>query len=250
MSEAGLLGAACLLLLSPALLGRFRRRPESIGGILLPIWWAARIYTKLAHGLQKPTGDAPLPEHGPALLIANHTSGVDSMILFAVSRRPLGFMIIKEWYDHWIVNPFCKVLGCIPVRRDGTDLAATRAALRALADGRVVPIFPEGVIVPDSGRTFAEGKPGAAYLALRAGVPVIPAYLSGTPPTDDIIGSWFATSRSRVVFGPPIDLSPYRHAGERPDRETIEVVSKALMDAIRALKDQHPIPDDEDGDAS
>jgi 1-acyl-sn-glycerol-3-phosphate acyltransferase len=244
MSEAGLVVAAVVLLMSPALLGRWKRAPETMKGRLWSMWRFARLYTKLAHGLQTPTGDAPLPENGPALLIANHTSGVDSMILFAASRRPLGFMIIKEWYDHKIVNPFCKVLGCIPVRRDGTDLAATRAALRALGEGRVVPIFPEGVIVPDSGRSFAEGKPGAAYLALRAGVPVVPAYLSGTPPTEDVIGSWFCTSRSRVVFGPPIDLSPYRTGDERPDRATIEAVSQALMKAIRDLKDAYPPEED------
>ena len=64
-----------------------------------------------------------------------------------------------------------------PVNRDGRDFAAIRTALRALKAGRVLPIFPEGHIVPASGRRLDEMKPGTAYLAIHARVPVIPAYL-------------------------------------------------------------------------
>ena len=89
---------------------------------------------------------------GPAILISNHTCGIDHMLLQSRSRRLLGFMVAREYYEwkwiHWI----CKYIGCIPVNRDGRDFAATRAAMRALKAGRVLPIFPEGHIVPASGR--------------------------------------------------------------------------------------------------
>ena len=92
------------------------------------------------------------------------------MLLQAASRRLLGFMVAREYYEspwlHWI----CSHIGCIPVNRDGRDLAAIRAAMRALGEGRVVPIFPEGTIVPESGRRLGRDEAGQR-LTSRAGVP-------------------------------------------------------------------------------
>jgi len=178
---------------------------------------------------------APLPEVGPAILIANHTCGIDHMLLQAASRRVLGFMVAREYYEgkwiHWI----CKAIGCIPVNRDGRDFAATRAAIRALKQGRVVPIFPEGHIVPESGRRLDPMKPGSAYLAIHAQVPVIPAYICGTPETDEIIESLLTPSRSRVIFGEPIDLSDI--APERAgDKGTQALVSERFKLAFLALR--------------
>ena len=142
-------------------------------------------YCALWHRLRT-NGWAALPSTGPAMLIANHTCGIDHLVLQAGCRRVLGFMIAREYYDWSLIHWFCKRVGCIPVNRDGRDLYATRSALRALSEGRVLPIFPEGRITPSSGRELGEFLPGAAYLAIRSGVPVIPAYIRGTPETAEI----------------------------------------------------------------
>jgi len=223
---------------------RHGARPE-IHGILRPLWWANALYCTCLHRLELVTGRAPLPEHGPAILIANHTCGIDHMILQAGCRRVLGFMIAQEFYDIWLCGLFCRLLGCIPVKRDGRDVAATRAALRALKQGRVVPIFPEGRILPKSGLEIGPGKPGAAFIALRARVPVIPAYICGTPLTNDVFKSLHAPSNARIAFGAPIDLSVFP-AGEHIDRETIATVTMRLMNAIcdlraRVLPEEEPL---------
>src|SRR5262249_21629413 len=137
----------------------------------------------------------------------------------------------------WLCRPFCRILGCIPVRRDGRDVSATRAALRALKDGRVVPIFPEGRILPKSGLELGEGKPGAAFIALHSGVPVIPAYIRGTPPTKYVGKALYWPSGARVRYGPPGD-PPGLPGGDRPDKETLDAATGRLMDAIRALRDR------------
>jgi 1-acyl-sn-glycerol-3-phosphate acyltransferase len=129
------------------------------------------------------------------------------------------------------------------VKRDGRDLAATRAALRALGDGRVLPIFPEGRIIPTSGREFGEPKPGAAFIALRAGVPVIPAYISGTPETRSIWEALRTPSHARVVFGPPIDLAHYQSNGHT-GKDAAPEVTELFMDAIRALRDRPRTPEE------
>jgi 1-acyl-sn-glycerol-3-phosphate acyltransferase len=234
MSSITLLLIAIVLLASPWLLmPRLGPDPE-IRGLLRVLWWINAAYCAVWHRLE--TGRAPLPIQGPAILIANHTCGIDHMLLQAGSQRVLGFMIAQEFFDLWACRPFCRILKCIPVRRDGRDLAATRAALRALEQGRVVPIFPEGRILPKSGREIGPGKPGAAYIALRARVPVIPAYIRGTPETNDVFKSLEWPSQARVVYGPPVDLSDFP-ANASADRAALALATDRLMAAINSLRE-------------
>jgi 1-acyl-sn-glycerol-3-phosphate acyltransferase len=210
-----------------------RPKPE-IDASLRVMHWIMITYCAIWHRL-KTNGWAPLPESGPALLIANHTCGIDHLVLQAGCRRVLGFIIAREYYDWNLIHWFCKRVGCIPVNRDGRDLQAIRAALRALQQGRVVPIFPEGRITPSSGRELGAMLPGAAYLALRAGVPVYPAYIHGTPETNQIGPSLRTTSRSFVTFGPPIELSGLgpKDAG---DKEAQAEVSRRFLAALLDLQ--------------
>ena len=213
-----------------------RRTPREITGVVRILWWLNACYCAFWHRLRLPDHD-PLPADGPALLISNHTSGVDHMLLQASTRRALGFVIAKELYDVPLHRPFCRLIGCIPVKRDGRDLAATRAALRALGGGRVVPIFPEGHIIPTGGRELGPGKPGVAYLAVTSRVPVIPAYISGTPETNQLGRSLRTPSHARVDFGPPVDLNDILATG-KVERDRLDEVTVRLMDAIRSLRDQ------------
>ena len=240
MNSWTLLGLASFLLLSPwYLLSRAARRPrsaavEEISGPLRLVYWIEELYCLGVHRLR--IGDkSTLPRTGPAILIANHTCGIDHVILQVSCDRLLGFMIAREYYDspwlHWI----CSYIGCIPVNRNGRDLAAIRAALKALEAGRVVPIFPEGTIVPASGRQLGPMKSGTAFIAVRAGVPVVPAYIVGTPMSNEIIPSLITPSRARVIYGPPIDLSDIPR-GKAGDKATQTIVSQRFKEALLALQ--------------
>jgi 1-acyl-sn-glycerol-3-phosphate acyltransferase len=144
-------------------------------------------------------------------------------------------MVAREYYEGKSIHWICKAIGSIPVNRDGRDFAATRAAIRALQQGRVLPIFPEGHIVPESGRRIDPMKRGSAYLAIHAQVPVIPAYIWGTPATDEILEALLTPSKSRVIFGERIDLSDI--APERAgDKETQALVSERFQRALLDLK--------------
>ena len=139
-------------------------------------WLYCSVWHQLAIGSY-----APLPDVGPAILISNHTCGIDHMLLQSRSRRLLGFMVAREYYEwkwiHWI----CKYIGCIPVNRDGRDFAATRAA-HAGAQGRArIADLSRGPHRSGIGPELDDMKPGTAYLAVHAQVPVIPAYIRGTP---------------------------------------------------------------------
>jgi 1-acyl-sn-glycerol-3-phosphate acyltransferase len=233
LSTAGILVLPRLWLASPRESKGNRPKPEIHGMLRL----AAAINTSYCVIWHQLTTEeiAPLPAIGPAILISNHTCGIDHLLLQAASRRVLGFMVAREYYEWGWVQWMARIVGCIPVNRDGRDLAATRAALRALRNGRVLPIFPEGTIVPASGRQIGEMKPGTAYLAVHAQVPVIPAYIWGTPATNDIIESLVSPSRARVYFGPPIDLSGIRR-DQAGDKDVQAEVSRRFRDAFLALR--------------
>ena len=239
MNPWALLGLSAAFLFGPWALMTARGPLPELHGWLRPLWWLNAMFCAVWHGLDlDPSGKAPLPAEGPAILIANHTCGLDPFLLQASCERLLGFMIAKEFYESRLIHPICRMLGCIPVRRDGHDLSAMRGALRGLKEGRVVPIFPEGRILPTSGLELGEPKSGAAFLVLHARVPVVPAYLSGTPPTRTIWKAILTPSNSRVVYGPPIDLSDL--PSEPPyDKDLLAEVAQRLMAAIRALRDGH-----------
>jgi 1-acyl-sn-glycerol-3-phosphate acyltransferase len=238
MSPWALILLTASVLLLPRLLQSAARRgrrdgeqPEIHG--FRPVLWALNsFYCVFWHQL-KIIGPAPLPEHGPAILIANHTCGIDHMLLQAACYRVLGFMIAREYYEWPWIHAACRYVDCIPVNRDGRDFSATRAAIRALEDGRVLPIFPEGHIVPESGRRIDEMKPGTAYLAIHAQVPVVPAFIFGTPKTAEIIESLVTPSRARVIYGEPIDLADIRKemAGNKAvQAEVSRRFKRALLD--------------------
>jgi 1-acyl-sn-glycerol-3-phosphate acyltransferase len=236
MSPWTLLALSVAFLLGPWVLMPSRRSDAEVRGGLRLLWGLNSLICASWYGLEA-EGLAPLPAHGPAILISNHTCSIDPMVLQATCFRVLGFLIAKEFFENPVFHPMCRVLRCIPVRRDGNDLAATRAALRALEEGRVVPIFPEGRIVPTSGRELGEPKPGVAFIVLHARVPVIPAYIWGTPETDDVWKALRTPARARVVYGRPIDVTEL--APEGPiDRAALAAVSERLMDAIRELRAQ------------
>lgn len=238
MTPSALIGAS-LLLLGLAWLARPASPTRSeVRGWLVPLWWINQFYTSFMHKLVV-ENEPPFPETGPAILISNHTCGIDHLILQAATRRVLGFMIAQEFYDHKIYHPFCVAIGCIPVKRDGRDQASIRNAIRALHEGHIVAIFPEGRINPSSGREFHDAKPGAAFIPLRASVPVIPAYIRGTPSTNEIGESLITPSHAKVVFGDPIDLSDLAESSDREsERANIGKATDRIMGAIRDLRDR------------
>src|SRR6266568_8614911 len=84
-----------------------------------------------------------LPAKGPAILVCNHVSSLDPMLLQWACSRLIVWMMAKEYYlpgTRWLFD----VIRVIPVERSRRDMVATRAAMRALEDGHVLGIFPEG----------------------------------------------------------------------------------------------------------
>lgn len=128
------------------------------------------------HGL--PINPIPLPEAGPAIVVCNHISGLDPLVLAAATPRPLRFLIAREEYERFGLQWLFRLAKCIPVERDKRPELAMRAALRAIEDGEVVALFPHGKIhLP--GEMPARIKGGAVRLSQLSGAPVYPLHVEG-----------------------------------------------------------------------
>jgi 1-acyl-sn-glycerol-3-phosphate acyltransferase len=223
-----------------ALLVSWRR-----SGLELPDFLAIaffRAYGRLWHGCVLSQW-APLPDRGPVLLVANHSSSVDPCFLACATWRPISFVIAREYVRLPVVGRFFVRHGYVPVQRNGHDVCGIRQCLRRLSEGRILCIFPEGGL-SNAGRTQpARGKPGVALLALRSRAPVVPVRIAGGPQTADLAQAWMRPSRARITFGPVVDLSPYYN---RPiKRKLLEEVTDLLMKRVDELRP--PVPNHRGG---
>ena len=126
----------------------------------------------------KVEGAANLPPEGGVIVVANHRSYWDPVVLGAALRRRVYFMAKEELFKIPVFGILLRLLGAFPVRRESFDRRAFKVALDYLMRGRVVGIFPEGRR-SHAGRLLSP-QPGAVFLALKAGTPVVPVGLIGT----------------------------------------------------------------------
>ncbi len=222
-----------------------------------PTVWLLNVVNRLYLGIfyRCRSRPCPVPGTGPALILGNHRSPVDPLYLwFACSSgnagaplRPIGFMMAKEYYDLPVFNFFFRALRSIPVERKGADMGPAREALQHLKNGELVGLFPEGRI--NRGRDLLPANPGIAWLALRAQVPVYPAFIHNAPQGESITEPFYTPTRVWVEFGEPIDLSPYYQ--ERKTQELLDQVTHLLMTRLAELGGvEYPYEVEEDSGAS
>jgi 1-acyl-sn-glycerol-3-phosphate acyltransferase len=173
-----------------------------------------------------------LPSSGPYLIAANHHNYLDGVVLGVTVPEPISFLVMPRVWRATPLHPmFHRNIRSIPIDLGRADVSALRRALASLQQGRVVGIFPEG---PFSVRGRLEpGLPGVALLALRSGVPVVPAGIRGT--YEALAGRRGYIPRRvplRVRFGPPRCFSGDASYRGRSARVR---VTRRIMDDIAAL---------------
>ncbi len=180
----------------------------------------------------KVSGPLPLgPEQG-AVIVCNHRSGIDPLLIQMATERVVHWMVAGEYFNYRIMASVFNALGSIPVGRRGIDTAATKQAIRLAKEGKLVGLFPEGRI-NTTGDLLLPGRPGAALIALKAGVPVIPCYIEGAPYNGSALGPFLMTAQARVTIGQPIDLGSY--FGRDSDREVLAELTKRFLKEIAHL---------------
>lgn len=171
------------------------------------------------------------PRHGPALVVINHLGDADAVLLLAALPylSPIEAIGKIELNDHPFVGPVFRAYGIIWVHRGRPDRKALRAALEALAEGRLVTLAPEGRQSVIGG--LEEGHDGAAFLALRSGSPIVPVAMTGVE-NSNVYSHMKKLRRAPVTLsvGKPFFLQ------ERPDRqEMLREGTRQIMEALAGL---------------
>jgi len=180
--------------------------PDSL--LRLVLWFATHTLYRMDI-----SGAENVPARGGALLVPNHASMADAALVIASTDRPVRFLMFKGSYEHPIVKPFAKILGVIPIsaqQRPREMIRSLREATRALQEGELVCIFPEGQMTRIG--QMMPFRRGMERILKGLDVPVVPVHIDG------IWGSIFSFSGGkffwkwprkipypvRVTFGKPL----------------------------------------------
>ena len=191
------------------------------------------------------TGEEHIPARGGALLASNHLSMCDSLFLPVMTRRRVSFLAKNEYFTGRGLKgrakaAFVRGTGLIPIDRDDADAAAAalRTGARAVRDGMLLGVYPEGTRSPD-GRLY-RGKTGVARMAMDTGAPVLPVAMVGTDRVQPIGKVVPRLARVRVRIGAP--LHPPAPAGDAATRkEQAREFTERVMAAIAQLSGQRRV---------
>ena len=161
----------------------------------------------------------------PVVLCANHSHWVDPVLVaFALPKGYLmRIMAKKQLFEKPLVAKVLKKVGAFPVDRGHSDIGAVKTSIRALKDGESLLIFPEGTRVEEPGA--ADPKGGAAMIAIRSGVQMLPVYIgTGKKPFHKV----------RVIFG---EAYAPQYESRKGTAEEYQTNAEEVMRRVYALGD-------------
>jgi 1-acyl-sn-glycerol-3-phosphate acyltransferase len=172
-------------------------------------------------------GRRKVPRAGAFVVAPSHRSLLDIFFTGYITRRRIRFMAKQELFENRFLAWLFTALGGFPVERGTADRAALRAAGQVLDDGEPLAVFPEGT--RRHGRDIVDLFDGAAYLAARRGVPIVPVGIGGS---EQILASGKTLPRPHkvaVVVGDPIQ-PPDHGAGRVPRQEVTNTTEKVRVE--------------------
>jgi 1-acyl-sn-glycerol-3-phosphate acyltransferase len=180
-------------------------------------------------------GQERLPRSGGYVLAPSHRSMMDILLLALVTKERIRYMGKVEVFNIPVLGSIFRALGGFPVARDGTDRKAVRDSMAMLRAGDRLAVFPEGT--RQNGPKIQPLQPGAAYLALRADVPIVPVGIAGS---EEILRSGTGRlprfGRVAIVVGEP--LAPPARATTAVPRAEVDALTARLAEALQQTFDE------------
>jgi 1-acyl-sn-glycerol-3-phosphate acyltransferase len=174
----------------------------------------------------KVTGQQNIPQDGPFIIVANHSSLLDPVILVVSIKPKIFFVAAAYLFEIRWLGYLLRKANSIPVQREN-DIKAIKQALKILQQGGVLGIFPEGGI--DRQKDDLPIKAGAAFLATRVGVPIVPIKIKGA---DKALprGAKFIRSLNKieVEIKKPIFCSRQTNKNKEIIKRVVEFYIKAI----------------------
>lgn len=179
-------------------------------------------------------GSHKIPRDGAFLLAPIHRSNIDTPLAAAVTRRRMRFMgkdsIWKVRSVGWVMS----ALGAFPVTRGSADREALKRCVAVLESGEPLVLFPEGT--RQSGPVVQPLFDGAAYVAVKAGVPIIPVGIGGSERVMPKGSKMIYPRKCVLIVGDPI--VPTRDDEGRVPRSEVKVVTTRLYEELQRLFDE------------
>ena len=188
-------------------------------------YWFARFICRIVLLLRrmKVYGRENIPQQGGLLVVSNHVSYWDPVVVGSALKRKVHFMAKSELFAIPVLGTIISWCSAFPVSRVGTDQKAVRSALQYLRQGEVVGIFPEGTRSHTS--EFLDPHLGAAMLAVHGNAAVLPVA---------VIGTRGFLGKVKVVIGRPLHFPKPQTKTDL--KEKYRMISLKIMDEISGLR--------------
>ena len=170
-------------------------------------------------------GAENVAQEGPLIICANHINYLDAAAIVIFTKRKVRFIAKEDLYRIRPLSWLGHIFDVIPVNRGTQDIESMKRCMKALKNGEVLGIFPEG-----TRKGIAKGgkaKTGAAYMALRTGTKVVPV---------GIAGSFKLFTKVVVNYGKPMDYTEY--TSKSPVKDVLEKVANEIMVQIVMLTNE------------
>ena len=173
-------------------------------------------------------GRQHVPSKGGVLLISNHQSYLDPVLIGVYLERPMTYMAKSELFENKYFGWLIRALNAFPIKQRAGDVGAIKETIKRLKAGALLNVFPEGA------RTFTGElgpiEPGSALVIRRAGVPVVPCVIQGS------FEAWPRTTKLpkphpiAVMYGPALKVEGLKAA------QVTQLIDRTLRDMIAELR--------------
>lgn len=195
------------------------------------IWLVAKLLWRISfEGLEN------IPRTGAFVMAPVHRSFIDFGLVSGTTRRPMGYMGKKSLWTNKYLGAFITHLGAYPVNRGAPDREALRRTLEILESGKPLVLFPEGT--RRSGPVIERLAEGAAYVASKAGVPLIPVGIGGSERALPKGKALPRPVKIHILVGEPLVPAPIAEGARHPSRRAIADLTVHLQKTLQDLFDR------------